>query len=116
MNSRDLIMVLSSLLSMAAGVFLPQAAEPLAAMPRLILIFMLYMSFLAVGMEALMREIRHMKGTLCFLVALRLAVLPLLYVAFSALGYYMGTRRISVMSKLVYKDEKKKPGSRKRPF
>ena len=81
MNSRDLIMVLSSLLSMAAGVFLPQAAEPLAAMPRLILIFMLYMSFLAVGMEALMREIRHMKGTLCFLVALRLAVLPLLCLA-----------------------------------
>ncbi len=78
MNSHDLIMVLSSLLSMAAGVFLPQAAEPLAAMPRLILIFMLYMSFLAVGMEALMREIRHMKGTLCLLVALRLAALPLL--------------------------------------
>ena len=45
MNSRDLIMVMSSLLSMAAGVFLPQVAEPLAAMPRLILIFMLYMIF-----------------------------------------------------------------------
>lgn len=45
-----------------------------------------------------------------------IAVLPLLYVVFSAVGYYMGTKRISVMSKLVYKDEKEKPGTRKRPF
>lgn len=81
MNSRDLIMVMSSLLSMAAGVFLPQVAETLAAMPRLILIFMLYMSFLAVGMEALVREVRHMTGTVCLLIALRLLVLPLLCLA-----------------------------------
>ena len=106
MNSRDLIMVLSSLLSMAAGVFLPQAAEPLAAMPRLILIFMLYMSFLAVGMEALMREIRHMKGTLCFLVALRLAVLPLLCLAvfrllmpqFALGAFLLGAAPVGVMA------------------
>ena len=106
MNSRDLIMVLSSLLSMAAGVFLPQAAEPLAAMPRLILIFMLYMSFLAVGMEALMREIHHMKGTLCFLVALRLAVLPLLCLAvfrlcmpqFALGAFLLGAAPVGVMA------------------
>ena len=106
MNSRDLIMVLSSLLSMAAGVFLPQAAEPLAAMPRLILIFMLYMSFLAVGMEALMREIRHMTGTLCFLVALRLAVLPLLCLAvfrlcmpqFALGAFLLGAAPVGVMA------------------
>lgn len=106
MNSRDLIMVLSSLLSMAAGVFLPQAAEPLAAMPRLILIFMLYMSFLAVGMEALMREIRHMKGTLCFMVALRLAVLPLLCLAvfrllmpqFALGAFLLGAAPVGVMA------------------
>ena len=78
MNSRDLIMVMTSLLSMAAGVFLPQLAEPLAAMPRLILIFMLYMSFLAVGMEEMLREVRHMTGTLCFLITSRLVLLPLL--------------------------------------
>lgn len=106
MNSRDLIMVLSSLLSMAAGVFLPQAAEPLAAMPRLILIFMLYMSFLAVGMEALMREIRHMKGTLCLLVALRLAALPLLCLAvfrllmpqFALGAFLLGAAPVGVMA------------------
>lgn len=106
MNSRDLIMVLSSLLSMTAGVFLPQAAEPLAAMPRLILIFMLYMSFLAVGMEALVREIRSLKGTLCLLVAFRLALLPLLCLAvFRALmpqfalgAFLLGAAPVGVMA------------------
>ena len=106
MNSRDLIMVMSSLLSMAAGVFLPQVAEPLAAMPRLILIFMLYMSFLAVGMEALMYEIRHMKGTLCFLVAVRLALMPLLCLAafrlllpqFALGAFLLGAAPVGVMA------------------
>ena len=106
MNSRDLIMVISSLLSMAAGVYLPQAAEPLAAMPRLILIFMLYMSFLAVGMEALMYEIRHMKGTLCFLVAMRLALMPLLCLAafrlllpqFALGAFLLGAAPVGVMA------------------
>ena len=106
MNSRDLIMVISSLLSMAVGVYLPQAAEPLAAMPRLILIFMLYMSFLAVGMEALMYEIRHMKGTLCFLVAMRLALMPLLCLAafrlllpqFALGAFLLGAAPVGVMA------------------
>ena len=44
-----------------------------------------------------------------------IALLPLLYVICTTVGYYMGTRRISVLSKLVYKDDKKKP-TRKRPF
>lgn len=43
-----------------------------------------------------------------------LALLPLIYVIIGTVGYYMGTRRISVMSKLVYKDDKKKHG-RKHP-
>ena len=106
MNSRDLIMVMSSLLSMAAGVFLPQMAEPLAAMPRLILIFMLYMSFLAVGMEALVREIRHMTGTVCLLIALRLLVLPLLCLAlfrlimpqFALGAFLLGAAPVGVMA------------------
>ena len=91
---------------MAAGVFLPQVAEPLAAMPRLILIFMLYMSFLAVGMEALMYEIRHMKGTLCFLVAVRLALMPLLCLAafrlllpqFALGAFLLGAAPVGVMA------------------
>ena len=45
-----------------------------------------------------------------------IALLPLLYVGISALGYYMGTRRISVMSKLVYKDDKKKSDGKKKMF
>jgi len=106
MNSRDLIMVMTSLLSMAAGVFLPQVAEPLAAMPRLILIFMLYMSFLAVGMEALAREIRHMTGTLCFLIILRLILLPLLCLAvfrllmpqFALGAFLLGAAPVGVMA------------------
>ena len=106
MNSRDLIMVMTSLLSMAAGVFLPQVAEPLAAMPRLILIFMLYMSFLAVGMEALVREIRHMTGTLCFLIILRLILLPLLCLAifrllmpqFALGAFLLGAAPVGVMA------------------
>lgn len=108
MNSRDLIMVLCSLLSMAAGVFLPQLAKPLAALPRLILIFMLYMSFLAVGMEALLRETRRMKGALCFLVICRLALLPLFCLAvfrllmpqFALGAFLLGAAPVGVMAAL----------------
>jgi len=108
MNSRDLIMVLSSLLSMAAGVFLPQLAKPLASLPRLILIFMLYMSFLAVGMEALLHETRHMKGALSFLVVCRLALLPLICLAlfrlimpqFALGAFLLGAAPVGVMAAL----------------
>ena len=43
-----------------------------------------------------------------------LLLLPLLYIAICAAGYYMGTKRLAIMSKLVYKDDKKKP-NRKNP-
>lgn len=106
MNPRDLIMVFCSLASMAAGVFLPQAAEPLAAMPRLILIFMLYMSFLAVGMEDLVREIRTMKGALCSLVFYRLVLLPVFCLAafrlvmpqFALGAFLLGAAPVGVMA------------------
>lgn len=41
-----------------------------------------------------------------------LLLLPLLYIAICAVGYYMGTKRLAIMSKLVYKDDKKKPNRR----
>jgi BASS family bile acid:Na+ symporter len=77
MNPQDIIMVTASLASMAAGVALPGLAEPLAAMPRTTLIFMLYMSFLAVGLEDLQAQLRTMKGPLCRLTVYRLVLLAL---------------------------------------
>ena len=75
MNLQDGIMVTASLASMAAGVALPGLAGPLAAMPRAMLIFMLYMSFLAVGLEDLHMQLRTMKGPLCRLTVYRLVLL-----------------------------------------
>ena len=65
MQLRDLTMVFSSFASMAAGVFLPGLAGPLEAMPRLMLMVMLYLSFLAVGAGALWDELRAMPGIVC---------------------------------------------------
>lgn len=42
-----------------------------------------------------------------------LCLLPLLYVAACAVGYYLGTKRFSVMSKLVYKDDPQKLAARR---
>ena len=77
MQLRDLTMVFSSFASMAAGVFLPGLAGPLEAMPRLMLMVMLYLSFLAVGAGALWDELRAMPGIVCRLTVLRLLALPL---------------------------------------
>ena len=41
-----------------------------------------------------------------------LLLLPLIYIAICAVGYYMGTKRLAIMSKLVYKDDKKKPNKK----
>ena len=106
MNPRDLIMVLSSLASMAAGVFLPQLAAPLSAMPRLILIFMLFMSFLAVGAEELRKETRAMAAPLCLLTLYRLALLPILCLAvfrlimpqFALGAFLLGAAPVGVMA------------------
>ena len=106
MNPRDLVMVFSSLASMAAGVFLPQLAAPLAAMPRLILIFMLYMSFLAVGVEELRQETRTMAVPLCLLTIYRLALLPILCLAvfrlimpqFALGAFLLGASPVGVMA------------------
>lgn len=78
MHIRDLIMVLVSFSSMAAGVFLPQAALLPASTPRVILMFMLYMSFLAVGVTALWGETRSSFHVLVRLTLFRLIVLPLI--------------------------------------
>ena len=76
MQARDIIMVVSSFASMAAGVFLPGLAEPLAAMPRLMLMVMLYLSFLAVGGRSLAQEFLSSTAAICRLIGLRLFVLP----------------------------------------
>lgn len=43
-----------------------------------------------------------------------LCLLPLLYVAACTVGYYLGTRRFSVMNKLVYKDDPEKIAARRK--
>lgn len=45
--------------------------------PRPLLVFMLYLSFLTVGIEALQRELRAMTGTPRRLTLFRLVLLPL---------------------------------------
>lgn len=37
-----------------------------------------------------------------------LCLLPLIYIVFSTLGYYFGTKRFSIVNKLVYKDDPEK--------
>lgn len=49
MPLRDMLMILSSFTAMVAGAFLPQLAEPLAFLPRLCLMLLLYLGFLSVG-------------------------------------------------------------------
>ncbi|MGE9986149.1 symporter [Desulfovibrio sp. SGI.169] len=106
MQLRDLIMVFASFASMAAGVFLPGLAEPLEAMPRLMLMVMLYLSFLAVGAGALWRELRAMSGVVCRLTLLRLFALPVLAFAvfrlimpeFSLGALLLGAAPVGVMA------------------
>ena len=106
MQLRDLTMVFSSFASMAAGVFLPGLAGPLEAMPRLMLMVMLYLSFLAVGAGALWDELRAMPGIVCRLTVLRLLALPLFVFAvfrlimpeFSLGALLLGAAPVGVMA------------------
>ena len=106
MQLRDLTMVFSSFASMAAGVFLPGLAGPLEAMPRLMLMVMLYLSFLAVGAGALWDELRAMPGIDCRLTVLRLLALPLFVFAvfrlimpeFSLGALLLGAAPVGVMA------------------
>lgn len=106
MRLRDLIMVFASFASMTAGAFLPQLAGPLDGLPRLLLMFMLYLSFLTVGKEALWRELRDMPGTLCRLTLFRLVLLPLLCFAvflmvmpeFALGAFLLGAAPVGVMA------------------
>ena len=77
MPVRDLFMILSSFMAMIAGAFLPQLAEPLAFLPRICLMLLLYLGFLSVGTEALFAQARIMPGRILEFVVLRLAILPL---------------------------------------
>lgn len=78
MRPRDLAMILVSFCTMIAGAFLPELAGPLAPLPRLCLMLLLYLGFLSVGTEALFVHARLISGPLAGLVAMRLVCLPLL--------------------------------------
>ena len=77
MPLRDMLMILSSFTAMVAGAFLPQLAEPLAFLPRLCLMLLLYLGFLSVGTEALFAQARIMPVRILEFIGLRLFVLPL---------------------------------------
>ena len=86
MRSRDLAMIVVSLLAMVAGSFLPQLAEPLAPFPRFSLMVLLFLGFLSVGTEALFTHARLIPGTVAVLLLARLVALPLFaFMVFSVL-------------------------------
>ena len=87
MRRNDCIMIIVSLVAMAAGSLLPALAEPLAFLPRLSLMLLLFFSFLAVGTEALVSQIRLTPGRVLWLTGLRLFLIPLF--AFAVFEYLM---------------------------
>lgn len=101
MRPRDLAMILVSFCAMIAGAFSPWLAGPLAPLPRLCLMVLLYLGFLSVGTEALFIHARLIPRPLAALVAMRLAVLPLLaFAVFEAglPGFALGALLIGASS------------------
>lgn len=78
MRIRDVMMIVVAFVCMFIGTSLPELAEPLAPLPRLLLMFMLFQGFLAVGTDALWGVMRLRPQTVLALVVIRLVLLPVL--------------------------------------
>ena len=78
MRMRDVVVVIVSIIGMVLGVFSPGLAGPLAPLPRLILMLMLFLGFLAVGTDALWHVLRDDPLSIVKLNIIRLLILPVI--------------------------------------
>jgi BASS family bile acid:Na+ symporter len=108
MRARDVFMVFVSLVSMCVGALMPQWAEALAPFPRLVLMFLLFLGFLAVGTQAMWSVMRSRPGTIGRLIVTRLILLPLVCFAafrpiapeFALAAFLLGASPVGVMAGL----------------
>ncbi|MDR2727385.1 MAG: symporter [Deltaproteobacteria bacterium] len=106
MSARDVFLVLVAFAGMFIGSLLPQWAETLAPFPRLMLMCMLFLGFLAVGTEALRTVMRSRLGMVIRLTAIRLILLPVLcFIAFRFIvpefalaAFLIGSSPVGVMA------------------
>ncbi len=78
MRRRDVFVIFMAAVGLLIGVYSPFLAEPLALLPRLLLMTMLFMGFLAVGTEALWLVLRSSPWRIVKLNVIRLVVLPVI--------------------------------------
>ena len=106
MSGRDIFLVLVAFVSMYIGTTLPQWAETLAPFPRPLLMFMFFISFLAVGTEALRVVMRSRLRAVFQLIISRLVLLPVLcfilfrFIApeFALAAFLLGASPVGVMA------------------
>ena len=106
MRMRDVFVVIMAAIGLAVGVFSPELADPLSFLPRLLLMTMLFLGFLAVGTDALWTVLRSSPLVIVKLNIIRLVILPvvcfipfrLIMPDFALAVFLLGAAPIGVMA------------------
>ncbi|MGL4209025.1 MAG: bile acid:sodium symporter family protein [Candidatus Adiutrix sp.] len=77
MGMRDLILIVVAFSAITAGIFLPQAAEPLDGFPRVSLMIILFLSFLGLRCRQLIKDALRLHKYLAVMTVSKLFIAPL---------------------------------------